>query len=232
LLSGEDFGQIAGDLSLDGYTLENNGDLGWRPEGIVNGLLLTSVLEEYVFSYPVGEVVVPVRDAEKTKDLGYWLIEVLERNEETEEAHVQAMILTSEEEAQTVLQRLQEDDDFTELAEEYSQSWSEEDGADLGWLAAGDVSEAFSDFVFNTETELGIFSEPIRDEDISTEGGYWLFKIPDSGIREISDEDRDLLIQQAIQGWLELLLENPENIVVSYLDDEMREFAISKFSES
>jgi parvulin-like peptidyl-prolyl isomerase len=231
LISGEDFSHIAGDLSLDGYTLENNGDLGWKPEGIVNGLLLTSILEEYIFSYPVGEVVVPVRDVEKTKDIGYWLIEILERNDETKEAHVQAMTLSSEEEAQIVLQRLEEDDDFTVLAEEYSQSWSEEEGADLGWLTEGDVSEAFSEFVFNSETELGIYGEPIRDEGINTEGGYWLFKIPDSDIREISDEDRDILIEQAIQDWLGSLLENPENIVTNYLDDKMREFAISKFSE-
>lgn len=232
LLDGEDFGQLAGELSLDDYTRENNGDLGWRPEGIINGLLLTSVLEEYVFSYPVGEVVIPACDTEKTKDLGYWLIEVLERNEETGEAHVQAMMLASEEEAQMIVTRLSGGGDFTELAGEYSQSWSEEDGADLGWLAEGDVSDAFSEFVFNPETGLNMVSAPVRDEDISTEGGCWLFKVPDSGVREISDEDRDVLIEQAMQDWLESLLEDPENIVFNYLDEEMREFAIGKFSES
>jgi len=232
LLAGEDFGQLTSELSLDAYTRENNGDLGWKPEGIIDGLLQTSVLEEYIFSYPVGAVVVPVRDVEKTKELGYWLIEVLERNEETGEAHVQAIMLASEEEAQMIVARLSDGEDFTELAGEYSQSWSEEDGADLGWLAEGDASDAFSEFVFNPETELNTVSELIRDEDISTEGGYWLFKVLDSGVREISDEDRDVLIEQAMQDWLESLLEDPENIVLSYLNDEMREFAISKFSES
>jgi parvulin-like peptidyl-prolyl isomerase len=232
LLDGEDFGQLTGELSLEGYTQENNGDLGWRPEGIINGLLLTSILEEYVFRYPVGVVAVPVCEAEKTKELGYWLIEVLERNEETGETHVQAMMLASEEEAQMIVSRLSDGEDFTELAGEYSQSWSEENGADFGWLAEGDVSDAFSEFVFNPETELNTVSEPIRDEDISTKGGCWLFKVPDSGVREISDEDRDVLIEQAMQDWLESLFEDPENIVFSFLDDEMREFAIKKFSES
>ncbi len=232
LIAGEDFSQLAGELSLDGYSREKNGDLGWRPEGIINGLLLTSVLEEYVFSYPVGEVVVPVYDVEKTKELGYWLIEVLERNEETGEAHVQAMMLASEEEAQMIISRLSEGEDFTTLAEEYSQLWSDEGGADLGWLAEGDASDVFDEFVFNSETELNMVSAPIRDENISTEGGYWLFKIPDGGIREISDEDRDLMIEKAMQEWLESLFDDPENTVVSYLDDEMREFAINKFSES
>lgn len=232
LLAGEDFGQLAGELSLDAYTRENNGDLGWRPEGIIDRLLLTSILEEYVFIYPVGAVVAQVYDVEKTKELGYWLIEVLERNEETGEAHVQAMMLASEEEAQMIVPRLSDGENFTELAGEYSQSWSEEDGADLGWLAEGDVSDAFSEFAFNPETELNTVSEPIRDEDISTKGGCWLFKVLDSGVREISDEDRDILIEQAMQDWLESLLEDPENIVLSYLNEELREFAYSKFSES
>lgn len=232
LLMGEDFGQLAGELSLDADTQENNGDLGWRPEGIIDELLQTSVLEEYVFSYPVGEVAAPVCDTEKTKDLGYWLIEVLERNEDTGEAHVQAMMLASEAEAQMILSRLSDGEEFANLAEEYSQLWSEEDGADLGWLVEGDASGVFSEFVFNPETELNVASIPIRDEDISTEGGCWLFKVLDSGVREISDEDRDVLIEQVMQEWLESLLEDPENTVVSYLDDEMREFAVSKFSES
>jgi hypothetical protein len=229
LLSGEDFGQIASELSLDNYTLENNGDLGWRPKGIINDLLLTNVLEEYVFSYPVGDVIVPVYDADKTKNLGYWLIEVLERNEETGEVLVQAMKLASEDEAWMLLQRLAEAENFAELAEQHSQSWSEEDGAELGWLADGNMSDAFNDFVFNPETELNTYSEPILDEDITTKGGYWLFKVPDIGIREISNDDRDFLIEQSMEDWLETVYEDPENIINNYLDDEMREFAVSKF---
>ncbi len=230
LLAGEDFSQLAGELSLDTYTRENNGDLGWKPEGIINDLLTTSVLEEYVFSYSVGDVVIPVYDAKKTKQLGYWLVEVLERNAETGEAHVQAMMLGSEEEAQMILSKLSEGQEFTDLAQEYSQSWADEEGADLGWITKGDVSDTIGGFVFNLETELNSISTPIPDEGVSTEGGYWLFKIPEEGVREISEEDRDLLIEQAMQDWLDSLFEDPENIVNSYLDDEMREFAIDRFS--
>ena len=229
LLLGEDFSQISSELSLDDYTMENFGDLGWKPQGIINDLLLTNVLEEYVFNYPVGDVIVPVYDADKTKNLGYWLIEVLEKNEETVESLVQAMKLASEEEAWMLLQRLEEAENFAELAEQHSQSWSEEDGAELGWLAEGDISDAFNDFVFNPETELNTYSEPIIDEDITTKGGYWLFKVPDIGIRDISSDDRDFLIEQSMQDWLEIVYEDPENIVNNYLDDEMREFVVSKF---
>jgi hypothetical protein len=188
------------------------------------------VLEDYVFSYPIGEVVVPVYDAEKTKDLGYWIIEVLERNAETGETRVQAMMLSSEEEAQRILSRLSDGEEFTLLAEEYSQLWSDGDGADLGWLAEGSMTDAFDEFVFNPEVELNEISEPIRDEMKNTEGGYWLFKIPDSDFKELSEEDRDLLVEKTMQEWLDSIVNDLENTVVSYLDEEMREFAISRFS--
>lgn len=230
LIAGEDFGQIAGELSLDDYSQGKDGDLGWRPEGIINGLLMTSILEEYIFSYPIGEVIVPVCDGEKTKNLGYWLIEVLERDEEKEEANVRVMLLASEEEAQMMLAKLADGEEFATLAEEYSQLWSEEDGADLGWLAKGDASDVFDEFVFNSETELNMVSGSIRDDNMTTEGGCWLFKIPDGGIREISEEDRDLMIEKAMEEWLESFIDDPENTVVSYLDDELREFAVNKFS--
>jgi len=231
LAAGEDFSQLAGELSLESYTKENNGELGWRPEGIVNGLLLTSVLEEYVFSFPVGEVSVQVYDAEKTKDFGYWLIEVLERNEEKGETHVRAMMLASEEEAQMILSRLTIGGEaFEDLARDFSQTWSDKDGADLGWIVEGDVSGAFSEFAFNPETGLNSISTPIRDEDISTKGGFWLFKVPEGGVRDISKEDRDLLIEQAMQKWLESLWNDAKNIIESYLNNEMRGFAISKLS--
>jgi hypothetical protein len=90
------------------------------------------------------------------------------------------------------------------------------------------MSQTVSDFVFDSETELAIISEPIRDETTSTNGGYWLFKIVGSGIKKISDENRDLLMTQAISDWLVSLIGDSENEVISYLDDEMKAFAMDK----
>jgi parvulin-like peptidyl-prolyl isomerase len=233
LAAGEDFGELAAELSLDSYTQENSGDLGWRPKGIINGLLGTTILEDFVFSYQVGPVSVPVVDIDKTKELGYWLVQVLERHEQPEEAHVRAILVGSEEEAQTVLSRLEAGDDFVELAEQYSQRWSDTEGADMGWLEPGDMSQAFDDFVFNPETELNTTSEPIRDagnELINTTGGYWLFQVLGSEERQLSEEDRDTLADQAMNDWLGSVYNDPENNIVSYLDDEIRAFIISKFS--
>ncbi len=233
LLAGEDFGELASELSLDSLTREEGGDLGWRPKGVLNGLLDTSLeeLDELIFGYPVGVTSDPIYDEAKIKDIGYWLVQVLERKEEPEEAHVQVMLLASEEEAQDISDRLGEGEDFAQLAEEFSQWWSDADKADMGWIAPGDMGQAFDDFVFNPETELNTTSSPIRDEAEITEGGYWLFKVLDGDTREISDEDRDVLVAQARNDWLELIWDDPESNVISYLDDEMREFVINKVIE-
>lgn len=232
LEDGEDFGEIAGELSLDSFTQMNNGDMGWRPSGVLNGLLNTSILDDLIFGYQVEILSHPIYDSDKSKDLGYWLVQVLEKKAEPEEAHVQGIMLASEEEAQTVISRLETGEDFVELAEEFSQRWSDIDGADLGWLTPGGMSQAFDDFVFNTDTELNTTSEPILGESTTTQGGYWLFRVEDSDNREISDEDRDLLVDQALNDWLASLLDDPENDIASYLDEEMWEFAIAKILET
>jgi len=231
LEAGEDFGELAGELSLDSLTREKNGDLGWRPKGVLDELLGTSVLENFILGYPVGVLSYPIYDSNKTKDLGYWLIEVLERNDETEEAYVHAILLASEEEARIVISRLEAGEDFVQLAEEFSQYGTEGSKADIGWIAEGDMAQVFDDYVFAAETELNVVSGIIRDEEATTSGGYWLFKVLDSDTREISDEDREILVAQIMHEWMELILDDPENTVVSYLDDEMREFAISKVIE-
>ncbi len=229
----EDFAMLAGELSLDSLTKQENGDLGWRPEGVLAELLDTSLLETQVFSSEVGVISQPLHDEDKAKSLGYWLVRVFERKADPEEAHVQAMLLASEEEAQSIKVRLEAGDDFAMLAGELSQlPGVEENKGDLGWLTPDSMSQAVSDFVFDSETELAIISEPIRDETTSTSGGYWLFKVLDSGIREISDEDRDSLVTQAMNDWLSPLMDDTENEIVSYLDDEMRAFAVSKFQAS
>jgi parvulin-like peptidyl-prolyl isomerase len=229
LEAGEDFHQLAGELSLDSLTNENNGDLGWQPKGILTELLNTSVLENFIFSSEIGILSQPLYDDEKPKSLGYWLMQILERRADSEEAHVWAILLASEEEAQSAKARLEAGEDFAQLANDLSRlPGADENSGDLGWLTMDSMSQTVSDFVFDSETELAIISEPIRDETTSTSGGYWLFKIVGSGIKKISDEHRDLLMTKAISDWLVSLIGDSENEVISYLDDEMRAFAVDK----
>jgi len=233
LESEEDFAGLAGELSLEDISKNKEGDLGWHPKDILTALLGTSIPEEYAFSGEVGELSQPLYDETITKRVGYWLIKVLEREEESGEAHVQAILLGSEEEAQDVRTRLEAsedfDKDFAELAGELSQhDASKESGGDLGWLAPGMMSSAFDEFVFNAETELETVSQPIRDDTIITKDGYWLLRVVDEDEdRLIDDEDRDIIKGKLFSEWVQELWDMA-NIDDSFLDSEWKQWAIDR----
>lgn len=229
LENGESFAGLAEELSLDYLSKTTQGDLGWHPKDILNELLGTTIVED-VFNSEVGVLSQPIYDEELSKAVGYWLIMVLDIDED-EEAHVKTMLLGSEEEAQDVKARLEAGEDFATLAKELSQlDGVEENEGDLGILTPGDVSPAFDEFVFNPELKLEMLSEPLRDEDIVTKGGYWLIKVVDKDEdRPIDDNDRDLLTAKVLDEWVSSLWDEPENeIDDSYLDDEKKAWAIGQ----
>jgi len=241
LEAGEDFAELAGELSLDSFTQTEKGDLGWRAKDVLTLLLGTSVPTEYAFSSEVRVLSQPVYDEAKSKRVGYWLVRVVERQEETvvageeepELAHVYVILLRSEEEAQQVRERIVTGGDIDALAKEFSQHGeSKERGGDLGWVSPGMMSSALDEFVFNSEVKMGLLSEPIRDEEIPTRGGYWLVKVLDEDDnREIEEGDRDLLKVEALNDWISALWDDPENEVASYLDDEMKRWAADRAYE-
>jgi parvulin-like peptidyl-prolyl isomerase len=163
--AGEDFRTLAGELSLESLSKDNNGDLGWQPEGVLTMSLGISMVDEYAFIAEVGVLSQPVCDEQINKDVGYWIAKVLEKEEQ---ARVLGMLLGSEEEAQRVRDRLEAGEDFGELAKEFSQDEVS------GWWSPGQAGPAFDDFVFNPEIKLGTVSEPIFDDTFATERGYWL----------------------------------------------------------
>ena len=227
----EEFTDLAKELSLDSFSEENEGDLGWRPEGVLTMLLDSSLPDEYAFTSELGVLSQPIYDETKTKNIGYWIINVLEREEESEQAHIQVILLSSEEQAQMVRTRLEDGDDFATLAQDFSQLEGVEDNeGDLSWVTPGTMSSTIDEFVFNTELEL---SQPLRDEDVWTEGGYWLVKVINiDDDRELEQEDRDLLKAKALNEWVLALWDNPENeIDDSYLDYMKKEWAIWKALE-
>jgi len=175
--AGEDFAELASELSLEGSTREEGGDLGWHPEGVLTIASGTSLIDDYAFSAEADVLSHPIYEEERIKNVGYWLIKVLERKEKQEQAGILGILLNSKEEAFEIRDRLETGEDFGELAEEFSQDESKDDGGDLGWLTPGEAGPAFDEFIFNHEIELGVVSEPIFDDTIVTEGGYWLIKV-------------------------------------------------------
>jgi len=234
LEAGEDFGELAGELSLEGFTQAEKGDLDWHSKDVLAMLLDSSVPIEYAFGAEVGVLSQPIYDETQSKDVGYWLISVVERKEageeEPEQAHVLAILLGSEEQAQQVKDRMDAGEDFAALVEEFSQhTASKEDDGDLGWVTQGTMSSALEEFIFNPEVEMSKFSEVIKDEETPTTGGYWLVKVLDEDEnREIAEYDRELLKGKALNDWIFEVSEAPENEVVSYLDDGMKRWAADR----
>ncbi len=233
--AGEDFAQLAGELSLDSFSKDEKGDLDWHPEDVLAELLATSVPGEYAFSSEVGMLSQSIYDETKTKSVGYWLVKILDRKQEPEQIHIQAILLGSEAEAQDVRARLEAGEDFATLAQELSQhEATRENGGDFDWLSLEDVSQgsAFAAWADIFELETGVVSEPIRDDTEVTTGGYWLLKVLDKeDNKQISDDDRNLLKASALNEWIFSLWNDSGNEVNSYLTDEMREWAIEKATE-
>ena len=238
LKNGEDFGELAGELSLESLSQTENGDLGWHPYRILSGMRGFSIVDDYAFTLSVGSLSQPLYDQDRTKNVGYWLVDVLDKDGEEVEAEAEAeaeaefelqvMLLGSEQETQEVIARLESGEDFGEVAKELSQhDESKEDGGDLGWLASSEINPVYQDFVLNAE--LGTLSELIKDETVTTTGGYWLVEVLDEeDNRQIEDSDRDFFKQKALDEWVSSLWDDPGNEIESYLDEEKQAWAIDK----
>jgi len=216
--AGGNFTALAEEFSCNS-TVE--GDLGWLPEELMPNTLIANA----AFNITPGEISEPIYDKTAIKDLGYWLIEVTD--EEDDEIKARAMLLGSEAEAEHVKAELVSRN-FSPLAEEYSQHESKDKGGELGWLKQGAMgSQAFDKVAFNlTVNEV---SEPVKDESVRTTGGYWLVKVIDRGGHELEEEVREKLIDKHFNDWLEEWSE--ESTIETHLDAEKKEWAINKVLE-
>ncbi len=228
---GEGFNELAGELALESLTVDEEGEAGWYTHDILADKKGFPVVADYAFGAELG-LSGPIYDEDRAKDVGYWVVK-LEDTDEDEQGklyNVQVMLLGSEQDAQDVIGRLESgaDGDFAEIAAELSQDTaSKEEGGDLGWLDEEDIAEPLRDFILSAES--GEISGAIRDDEVVTDGGYWLVDV--LGIeknRPIPDSDRDFLKRRALDEWISSLWDDPENTVESYLDEEKTAWAIDK----
>ncbi len=197
------------------------GDLGWLPKELMPNTLIANA----AFNITPGKISQPIYDETMIKNIGYWLIEVTDKQDEEVEAR--AMLLGSEAKAERVKAELVSVN-FSSLAEEYSQHESKDAGGELDWLKQGDMgSEAFDEVAFNiTANEV---SEPVKDESVQTTGGYWLVKVVDRGEHELETEVREGLIDLHFNDWFEEWAE--ESTIETYLDEEKQVWAVTKVLE-
>lgn len=113
------------------------------------------------------------------------------------QVHALGILVATEEEAQTVIQRLEAGEDFATVAQDVSlDQGSKENGGDLGWVPEGLRGEAFEAVAFNLE--LGATSQPI-----STAQGYWVIKaLVREENRALDEATREQLQANAFGNWL------------------------------
>ncbi len=224
---GVDFGQLATDNSLESTTTGNKGAMGYRPKGVFDYLLNTTGLDDAIFAQQVGNWG-ELQDNAKTKQVGYWLVKVTERKDDNSQVHVSSMLLSSEQEAVGIKVKLDAGEDFTTLAQQYSQNWSDTSKDDLGWITP-DSTAVYKAFAFDTATTIGTISSFIKDTSQNTKGGYWLFKINDSAVKDISAEDKTTIINQAFNNWLTALqADTTNNKIINSLDEAKKAFAVNQ----
>jgi parvulin-like peptidyl-prolyl isomerase len=197
------------------------GDLGWLPEELMPNTLIANA----AFNLTLGEISEPIYDETAIKDVGYWLIEVTDKQDEKINALV--MLLGSEAEAEGVKAELASGN-FSSLAEKYSQHESKTKGGKLDGLARGDMgSEAFDQVAFNlTANEV---SEPVKDESVQTTGGYWLVKVIERGDHELEETVKGDLIDKHFNDWFEEWTK--ESTIETHLDADKISWALNKVLE-
>jgi len=228
LEDGEDFAALSAEFCLDSACKSQEGDLGWHPREILSRLVDSTVLVDSAFGAEAGSLSQPIYEETKIKSLGYWLIKAEFVDAEVDYAQLKVILLGSEEEASQVRERLEDGEDFAALAEEFSQhEVSKENGGELELDSRERFGEAFNEFVFDPELEPGSLSQPIKDEALSTEGGYWLIKVVEAADdRQLDEDDRNTMKWDAMSQWLEGLPDDPDYTVESFMDEDKINWAI------
>lgn len=231
--NGESFEKLAEEFSAEEFTKSQKGDLGWRPAGILSSATGSIKLEQYAFSADAGYLSDPIYDDVISKQVGYWILQVLERKEETKEAHLLGILLGSEDDAQKVKARLDAGEDFATLAKELSQHPDSKDaGGEMGWVLTESLSKPVAEYAFNTTIALKKLSDPVKDTAVYTKGGYWLIKVAEiSADRPLDDENRNYFKSQLLNDWVDGLWTDPNYPIKEFLTPENTSFILLEASK-
>lgn len=232
LENGESFNNLAEEYSVDEVTKTQKGDLGWLPLGMMDkvyGDYSDSSLEDIAFSLEPGELSEPVYDAAFNRMGGYWIIEVLEKDDD-KSSHVRGILLGSIEEAEETKTRLESGEDFDDVVMDVSQDLQSLNyGGDLGWVQKGYGNEVINEVAF--ELEPGELSEPVFDDTAQVAGGYWLVEVLDrDDSRKLDDAVVDQMKNDIYSKWIEEQKDSSD--VEIYITEEQKDWAVEYYLSS
>ncbi len=136
-----------------------------------------------------------------------------------DQARVQALLITSADNASLMRTRWENGADFDTLAAEAWVSTSirdtESDNTTPKWVSKGIQSDTFDNYTFTMP--LGMLGDPVQDGEGSE--NYWLIDVLAREARQLSESDRDTLVTDDLQKWLDDAKTSPENLIVNYLNE-------------
>jgi hypothetical protein len=118
--------------------------------------------------------------------------------EAVEQVRVRQIVVGTEDEARSVLERLDAGEDFGDLARELSlDSATKEEGGEKGWVARDELGLSYAAKVF--ALEVGTPSQPIPGP-----GGYYIFEVEEKQAdREVTPEQRSTMSSSYFAFWLQ-----------------------------
>ncbi|MFQ5592921.1 MAG: peptidylprolyl isomerase [Anaerolineae bacterium] len=117
--------------------------------------------------------------------------------DEAEQVHARHILVETEEDAESILEQLQNGADFAELAKENStDETTRENGGDLGFFPRGVVLAEFEEAAFALDVGE-------RSSVVQTPYGYHIIEVLERETRPVPDEIKEGLRQQVIINWLE-----------------------------
>jgi peptidyl-prolyl cis-trans isomerase SurA len=155
------------------------------------------------------------------------VVEVLEKDD-TKGVHARGIFFSSKDDADSVRPRLVNGESWADLAKQYSQHASKDQGGDLGWVVVGSDKSQLPRLL--AAQEIGVISTVTRDDSLPTKGGYWLVQVLDRQQRPLADSIRQTLAEECLSSWMQGLMKQEK--VENLLDQKQKDFATNKVLKS
>jgi hypothetical protein len=230
LILGENFTAAAGKLSVEQVTKTKYGNLGWVPKGYENyalGNLQDSALKDAIFTLEPKTWSNPIHDSATQKAYGYWVVQLLEKDD-AKGLHARGILFSEKQQGEDVRQQLLNGGSWDTLAKQYSQHEASKDsGGDLGWTLPGAQAGMMARIL--AAQEQNKISDVLRDDSVTTKGGYWVAQVTELQDRPLASTIRDALLQQCLGEWVQGLMKDAKT--ENLLDDTQKSLAIDKISK-
>jgi parvulin-like peptidyl-prolyl isomerase len=229
LAAGDNFTAMAGQLSIDPVTKSKSGYLGWIPKGYENyalGNLRDAAFIKVIFNLEAKTWSDPIFDGALSKPYGYWVVEVLEKDD-TKGTHARGILFSQNDQATEVRGKLVNGGSWEELAKQYSQHESKDNGGDLGWIQPGTDDKLIVRIL--SAQEKNVISDVIRDDTVTTKGGYWIARAADLQERPLSSSIMQALVMECFQSWVIDITKDTKTENLLTQDDKT--LAIAKISK-